>query len=268
MADRTGDLWSVGAAYDAYIGRWSALVARAFVRWLDVPAGASWLDVGCGPGTLVQAILGGAAPRAVLGIDRSEAFVVHARARQHDPRARFEVGDAVALPVRDGAFDAAVSGLVLNFVPTPPRMIAEMVRGVRAGCTVALYVWDYADGMELTRRFWDAARAVDPEAAVLDEGVRFPICAPEPLAAAFSEAGLDAVATNAIDVLTPFRDFDDYWSPFLGGQGPAPAYAMALDEARRAALRESLRARLPAASDGSIPLRARAWAVRGSKRRV
>jgi SAM-dependent methyltransferase len=263
--DRVGDVWNLGGAYDAYIGRWSALVASEFLRWLDVPAGASWLDVGCGPGTLIEAIVREAAPRAVLGVDRSEGFIAHARAHLIDARARFEVGDALVLPVPDGVFDAVVSGLVLNFVQTPARMIFEMVRGGRAGCIVALYVWDYADGMDLTRKFWRAARALDPGAAPLDEAERFRICAPEPLAAAFSSAGLDAVATHAIEVPMHFRDFDDYWSPFLGGQGPAPAYAMSLDEERRVALREELRETLPVASDGSIPLRARAWAVRGFK---
>jgi SAM-dependent methyltransferase len=265
MQDHAGDLWNVGAAYDAYIGRWSRLVAPEFLRWLDAPTGARWVDVGCGAGTLEEAILGEAAARSVLGIDRSEGFVAHARARVTDPRARFVVGDAMALPIPDRAFDAVVSGLVLNFVGAPDRMVAEMARGARAGAAVALYVWDYAGGMDLTRTFWNAARELDPAAAALDEAVRFPICAPGPLASAFTVAGLEAVETRAIDVPTPFRDFDDYWSPFLGGQGPAPAYAMSLTEERRAALRERLRAVLPAASDGSIRLRARAWAVRGRK---
>jgi SAM-dependent methyltransferase len=265
MEDRVGDVWKLAGAYSAYIGRWSAMVAREFLRWLDVPGGARWLDVGCGPGTLVEAILRDAAPRTVVGIDRSQGLVEHARTHLTDPRARFEVGDALALPARDGVFEAVVSGLVLNFVRTPSRMISEMVRAGRAGSTVALYVWDYAEGMELTRTFWNAARALDPGAVTVDEAERFPICAPEPLAMAFSAAGLEAVATRAIEVPTQFRDFDDYWSPFLGGQGPAPAYAMSLVEERRVALREKLRATLPAASDGSISLRARAWAVRGFK---
>jgi hypothetical protein len=136
-----------------------------------------------------------------------------------------------------------------------------MARVVRAEGVVAAYVWDYADGMELMRRFWDAAAVLDPAAAALDEGRRFPLCRPEPLAALFADAGLRDVDVRPIDIATPFRDFDDYWSPFLGGQGPAPGYAMALDEERRASLRERLRATLPAAADGSIALTARAWAV-------
>jgi hypothetical protein len=113
------------------------------------------------------------------------------------------------------------------------------------------------------RHFWDAAVALDPAAGDLDEGRRFPLCRPEPLRALFHAAGLRDVATRAIDVPTYFRDFNDYWSPFLGGQGPAPGYAMSLTAVRRAALRDRIQARLPFESDGSIQLIARAWAVRG-----
>jgi SAM-dependent methyltransferase len=260
-----GDVWAVGAAYDAYVGRWSRLVAGDFLAWIDVPADRRWLDVGCGTGALAETIVGRMAPRELLGVDLSEGFVAHARARVADPRARFEVGDAQALPVADGSFDATVSALVLNFTAAPERMVAEMARASRRGGTVALYVWDYAGGMQLMRFFWEAARALDPGAATLDEGARFPVCAPAPLEALFTAAGLAGVETRAIDVPTIFRDFDDCWSPFLGGQGPAPTYAMSLPRDRRDALRERLRAGLPVASDGSIPLAARAWAVRGRR---
>jgi trans-aconitate methyltransferase len=259
------DTWAQGDAYEAYVGRWSRPVARELLRSLRVPAGREWLDVGCGTGALAQAILERAEPAAVLGIDRSEGFVASARRRVGDPRARFELGDAQALPVASGAFDAVVSGLVLNFVPEPARMLAELARATRDGGTVALYVWDYSGEMEVIRRFWDAARAMDPAAEALDEGARFPICAPAPLARLLRDAGLAEVATFAIDVHAAFRDFDDYWSPFLGGQGPAPGYAASLPEPRRDELRERIRARMPVAPDGSIPLTARAWAARGTK---
>ncbi len=259
------DVWAVGAAYEAYVGRWSRLVAREFVGWLGVPSRGRWLDVGCGAGALVEAIAEGAEPSAVLGIDRSREFATHARASVTDARAEFGVGDAQALPVASARFDAVVSGLVLNFVPDAVRMVAEMARAGRPGSTLALYVWDYAVGMELMRRFWDAAKELHPEAARLDEGERFPVCAPAPLRALLDAAGLSGVASRAIDVPMHFRDFDDLWSPFLGGQGPAPAYVMSLPEDDRAALREGVRRRLPIEADGSIRLTARAWAVRGSK---
>jgi SAM-dependent methyltransferase len=159
----------------------------------------------------------------------------------------------------------AATGLVLNFVPDAVQALAEMVRVTRPGGTVGAYVWDYAGQMQLMRQFWDAAGALDPRARELDEGVRFPLCRPEPLQALFIGAGLADVHVRPIDVPTRFRDFDDYWTPFLGGQAPAPGYAMSLSEDRRTELREYLRARLPYDGDGSIPLIARAWAVSGGR---
>ena len=141
-------------------------------------------------------------------------------------------------------------------------MVSEMVRVVREAGTVALYVWDYAGEMQLMRHFWDAAVALDPDARAKDEGVCFPICNPLSLRAVFEGANLRSVDVRSIDVSTHFRDFDDYWTPFLGGHAPAPAYAMSLDETGRGALREHIRAHLPIAADGSIDLIARAWAVR------
>jgi hypothetical protein len=135
----------------------------------------------------------------------------------------------------------------------------------RAGGTVGAYVWDYGDGMEMIRSFWDAAVALDPAAAELDEGPRFPLCRPGPLRGLWEEAGLRAVEVRGIAVPTRFRDFDDFWEPFLGGQGPAPGYCLALPPERREALRERLRRALPAAADGSLELSARAWAVKGLK---
>lgn len=265
-APQSADIWASGDAYEPYVGRWSRAVAHQFLAWLAVPSGGRWLDVGCGTGALSGVILEVASPREVMGIDPSAAYVAYARSRVPDPRARFEVGDAAALPFTTETFDAVVSGLVLNFVSDPVAAVTEMARVTRAAGTVGAYVWDYAGNMELMRRFWDAAVALDPAARELDEGVRFgAICRPEVLAELFRNAGLRRVEAHAVDVPTPFRDFDDFWSPFLGGQGPAPAYAMALSEDRRTALRERIRGNLPIAADGSIPLVARAWAVRGER---
>ena len=257
------DKWSAGDAYEPYVGRWSRLVAAEFLDWLAFPVNARWLDVGCGTGALSETILDRAAPRQVVGIDPSEAFLDFARSRLRDPRVAFRTGDAQALPVQDEAFDIAVAGLVLNFVAEPAKALSEIRRALRPGGTLAVYVWDYAGEMQLMRHFWEAAAALDPAVRELDEGHRFPICKPEPLHALFAEAGLDDIRDRAIDVPTIFRDFDDYWSPFLGGQGPAPGYCVSLSEAKRRLLQEKLHAALPAEPDGSIRLIARAFAIRG-----
>jgi SAM-dependent methyltransferase len=257
------DTWERGDPYERYVGRWSRRVAPRFLSWLGLPAGQRWLDVGCGTGALCAAVADLCAPAALAGVEPSEGFLK--AARQHlGARATLRSGNAAAIPFEDDSFDAVVSGLVLNFVPDPGAALAEMARVARSGGTVAAYVWDYAAGMQLMRFFWDAAVALDSGAARLDEGPRFPLCRPEALAPLFSGAGLRSIATAALDVPTPFESFDDYWQPFLGGQGPAPAYAVSLDESARSRLRDLLRERLPAQADGSIALVARAWAVRGT----
>lgn len=261
---RGGDAWAAGEKYEPYVGRWSRLVARDFLGWLEPPAGLRWLDVGCGTGALTASVLEHTDARAVLGVDPSAAFLGYAAA--HVPAAAFAVGDAQALPVVDGCADALVSGLALNFVPDRPRALAEMRRAVRPGGTVALYVWDYQGGMELMQQFWDAAVELDGAAGQLQEGARFDFCRPDPLRALFADAGLADVDVQGVVVPTVFTDFDDYWTPFLGGTGPAPSYAMSLPEDRRTGLREALRSRLPTDDDGAIRLTARAWAIRGVRR--
>jgi SAM-dependent methyltransferase len=258
------EVWENAESLERYVGRWSRLVAREFVAWLQVPPGSRWLDVGCGSGALTETVLAEAEPESIEGVDTSEAFVAYAASRVTDPRASFAVADAQALDRPDAAYDAVASSLVLNFLPDPARGAAEMRRVVRPGGVIAGYVWDYAGEMQLMRRFWDAAAELDPAAADLDEGRRMAGCNPADLEALFSGASLEQVETRAIDVPTVFADFDDYWSPFEGGQGPAPGYCASLPPDRRAALRERLRETLPAASDGSISLVARAWAIRGT----
>jgi SAM-dependent methyltransferase len=262
---RPADFWASAAAYEPYVGRWSRRVARVFLAWLAAPPGGRWLDMGCGTVALTATILEQAAPHMVIGLDRSLPYATYARAHIGDRRACFASGEAQALPVAPACCDCAVSGLVLNFVPDPARAVAELARVTRPGGTVAVYVWDYAGEMQLMRYFWDAAGALDPAARALAEGLRFSLCAPAPLTALFRAAGLADVAVLALDVPTLFRDFDDYWQPFLGGQGPAPAYTMSLPDTARAALRERLRATLPIQPDGTIPLMARAWGVRGTR---
>jgi SAM-dependent methyltransferase len=258
--------WASGGAYEPYIGRWSRLIAREFVRWLPVEAGTHWLELGCGTGALTASIVELAAPALVVASDRSAAYTAYARGDAPDDPVWFAVADAMRIPLRSRAVDAVVSGLLLNFLPDPAGAVVEMARVLRIGGVVAAYVWDYAGRMELLRVFWDTVVELDPGAGSLDEGRRFPLCAPMELERVWRQAGLGDVASSAIETGTPFRDFDDYWEPFLGGQGPAPAYVSSLDHDRRETLREALRRRLDARAGGVSGLKARAWAVRGTSR--
>lgn len=257
------DTWERGNPYERYVGRWSRRVAPAFLSWLAIPAGRKWLDVGCGTGALCAAIMDHCAPSSVTGVEPSEGFLATARENLGN-RATLLRGSATAIPLDDASMHVVVSGLVLNFVPDQLAALREMARVAGNGGTLAAYVWDYGGRMELMRHFWDAASALDPKAVPLDEGRRFPLCRPEALVKLFADAGLEAVEVQAIDIATRFASFDDYWEPFLGGQGPAPAYAMSLGNEARARLRDHVRERLPVEADGSISLTARAWAARAT----
>ncbi len=263
MGEQPKEQWGVGDRYESYVGRWSRLVAKEFVAWLAVTEGKVWADVGCGTGALVEAILARCAPSSVVGVDRAEGFLAQARRMVPDPRARFETGDALKLPLDSGVCDVTVSGLVLNFVPNYVAMTEEMIRVTRPGGKVAAYVWDYAGRMEMMRHFWDVAVTVSPQAAQLDQGERFPLCQPDPLRALFQDLGLTNVAVRAIDIPTVFQNYDDFWSPFLGKQGSAPTYLASIDAETREQIRKGLYNRLPRGANGAIALSARAWAVQG-----
>jgi SAM-dependent methyltransferase len=263
VANGSRDEWSSGEAYEAYMGRWSRPLARSFVEWLAPQRAAHWLEVGCGTGALTSALCALSEPGSVVACDPAEPFVAHARSHVPDARASFVVTGADALPGRDGGFDGVVSGLVLNFLPDPTLAVETMRARLRPRGVLAAYVWDYASGLEFRRHFWDAAAALDERATLLDEGVRFPLCAEAALVSLFRAAGLCEVEVTSLEVPTHFAGFDDYWRPFLGGTGPAPAHVGSLAPAEREALKERLERRLASSQDGSIHLRARAWAARG-----
>jgi SAM-dependent methyltransferase len=255
--------WHDGTGYESYVGRWSRRVGERFLSWLEIHFGADWVDVGCGTGVLTRSICELYDPRTVIGVDPSKRFLVAARTSTRDTRVEFIEGEGEHLPVDDRSADVVVSGLVLNFIPDLAAALLEMRRVCRPEAMVAGYVWDYGGEMQLMRRFWDAAIMLDPSAADLDEGVRFEIARPEALAAAFEAARLEDVEVIGIEIPTVFRDFDDYWTPFLSGVAPAPSYAMSLRPDERERLRDLLDRTLPRESDGTIDLVARAWAVRG-----
>ena len=246
------------------MGRWSRRLAPAFVSWLQVPAGAHWLDVGCGTGALTSAICRLSKPASVVGCDPAAPLVEYARSRSEDARVSFVAAGVGALPSRPGGYGSLTSLLALNFFPDSHAALRELHALAAPGASLSACVWDYAGRMELLRRFWDVAARLDPDADRLDEGQRFPVCRPEALIALFHGARLRDVRCEAIDLRTRFSDFDDLWTPFLGGTGPAPSYVATLDVDRRTALAAELRRALPRASDGAIVLVARAWAVCGT----
>ncbi len=250
-------------AYEHYVGRWSRQVGKTFLDWLSLPASLDWVDVGCGTGALVETILDRNDPSSVIGVEPSEGYLSAARARIQDERSDLKSGNAMSLPLNATSVDVAVSGLVLNFVPDKQGALLEFSRVTRPGGTIALYVWDYAGEMQLMRYFWDAVSKIFPDGGDHDEGKQFPICKPEPLADLFRAISLEAVDVGALDIPTEFVDFNDYWSPFLRGQGPAGSYCVSLSESDRERLRSRLEISLPIRSDGRIHLIARAWGAKG-----
>ena len=257
------DRWAAGETYEDFMGRWSRLVAPGFLSWLQVRPTAHWLDVGCGTGALADAICAVAHPASVVACDVSEPFIEYARQRHVDPRVSFVVAGIEQLPKRPGGFDSVASLLALNFFPKPEAAIEEMRRTAAVNGLVSACVWDYAGRMEFLRRFWDSVAAVAPDSAQLDEGQRFPICRPDALETLFRRGGLGDVVCDYIEIPTRFSSFADFWTPFLGGTGPAPSYVASLESGRREALAAHLADSLPREPDGTISLIARAWVVRG-----
>lgn len=259
---RVQDSWKSADAYEYFMGRWSRLAARSFLDWLSPAHGLRWLDVGCGSGALSEAVLNHCAVAELTAVDQSDKFVAGVQERL-GKLVRCRVGEATELPVENDSVDYAVSGLVLNFIPEPIEALAEMKRVTVPGGTVAVYVWDYAGTMDFLNAFWDTAVTLDPQASNLHERYRFPNANPESMSGLLDEAGYIDIDSAPIDIETHFDSFEDYWKPFLGGQGPAPSYLLSLDDSHRRKIRESLLESLPIQRDGSIRLLARAWAVKG-----
>jgi ubiquinone/menaquinone biosynthesis C-methylase UbiE len=256
-------VFSQGEAYERFMGRWSRALAPHFVAFCNVHDGESILDVGSGTGSLALALEAATRAVRVTGVDPAKSYVSYAQSRTHSHRTSFEIGDAQRLRFPDRSFDKTLSLLVLNFIPDPPRAVKEMVRVTRPGGIVGAAVWDYTEGMEMLRIFWDQAVALDSAIDVRDER-HMPFCAKGELAALWRQHGLLQVEEASLIVPLAFSSFEDYWSPFLGGQGPAGSYVASLTVEQRTQLEQRLRHRLLVAGrEGPITLKARAWAVKG-----
>ena len=256
------NMFAESDAYEQFMGRWSRRLAPLLVKYASIAGQDAVLDVGSGTGALAFAIADAVPAARVTGIDPSSGYVKYAQSRSSSDRVRFQVGDAQALEFRDATFDKTVSLLVMNFIPDPAKALREMIRVTRPGGVVAAAVWDYGDGMQMLRVFWDEAVALDPSSESRDER-HMPLCRAGELAALWRRHGLADVTEVPLVIALPFKSFDDFWAPFLKGQGPAGAYVASLPEPARLALRDRLRKRLEADAAGSYVLHARAWGVKG-----
>lgn len=254
------------AAYERFMGRWSRQVAPLLVQFADIRDGQTVLDVGSGTGALALAAAQVAPSSQITGVDPSASYVSYAQGRVPTERVGFVVGDARALQMPDATFDRVVSLFVMNFIPDRAKALREMIRVTRPEGVIAAAVWDYGDGMQMLRVFWDEAVALDPAVAARDER-NMPLCGQGELAAVWREHRLAQVEEQPLTIRMSFSSFDDYWEPFLGGQGPAGAHVASLTAARRDALRNRIRQRLVGnGPDRPIQLEARAWAVKGVTR--
>jgi SAM-dependent methyltransferase len=244
-------------AYDRFMGRYSRELAPRLIEFAGVEPGMRVLDVGCGPGALTEELAGRVGAKRVSAADPSEPFV--AACAERLPGADVRKAEAEELPWEDETHDAALAQLVVNFLRDAHAGVSEMRRVVREDGAVAACTWDYAGGMQMLRAFWDAARAIDPEAP--DEKA-MPYMTAGELDELWRAVGLNDVETGELVVKTTYADFDDCWEPFTFGVGPAGAYNQSLEPEQRETLRERFFANL-GSPEGPFTLSALAWAVRG-----
>jgi SAM-dependent methyltransferase len=251
--------------YERFMGRWSRIVAPKLLDFTDPPDRGRILDVGSGTGALASVIAQQRKSAHILGIDPSSEYVAYANSKIAFPdRVSFQTGDAQQLSFPNASFDASLSLLVFNFIPDPGKALAEVRRVTKPEGKIAAAVWDYGDGMRMLRAFWDAAVATDPAAEKVDEK-HMPLCRAGELSDLWKRGGLENVREQPLDVTTRFASFEDYWAPFLLGQGPAGVYAARLEPGRQQALRSDLKRRLAVSrEDAPLVLTARVWAVRGT----
>jgi len=257
-------MFAASAPYERFMGRWSRLLAPLMVKFAGVRGRDSVLDVGSGTGALSFAVAAAVPSAHVIGVDPASAYVDNANAQVTNKRIRFVVGDAQQLVFADGMFDRVVSMFAINFIPDASRALREMIRVTRRGGTIAAAVWDYGDGMQMLRIFWDEAVRRDPSIGPRDER-HMPLCRLGELSAMWRAHGLEKVEEQPLEIALSFASFDDYWLPFTGGQGPVGSYVGRLPETDRDALRSLLRRRLLGdGPDRAITLRGRAWAAKGA----
>ena len=250
-----------GASYERMMGVWSRLAGGIFLDWLAPPRGLRWIDVGCGNGAFTELLVERFAPVHVQGIDPSEGQLAFARTRPAARLATFRQGDAMALPFPADSFDAAVMALVLVFVPDPAKGVAEMVRVVSPGGTVATYMWDMLGGgfpLDPVHVEMRAMGLAPPRPSRMDAST-MPM-----LQDLWTSAGLDAVETREISVQRTFANFDEFWKINLEAPSIAPIIA-SMESADAEALKTRVRARLQEDTQGRVVCDARAHAIKGRR---
>jgi SAM-dependent methyltransferase len=252
-----------GAAYELFLGRWTRGLADRFLDFAQFSPDGALLDVGTGTGSLAFAMAQRWPTRTVVGIDIAEAYVAYARSKSNGASAMFETGDAAKLPYDDGSFAGAAAQLVLNFVPDPALALSEMRRVTVRGGTVVAAVWDFRGGLVFQRLFWDTAAGIDPKAgAARDRLFSAPLALPDGLPDVFARAGLTQIERASITVRMDYADFNDYWQPLCGGQGPFGSYVAGLSGDLRARIEQAVKgAYCSGAPDGERSFTATAWAV-------
>jgi len=263
MTEAEQKMFTASSGYEAFMGRWSRLLAVQLIDFAGVRNGQRVLDVGTGTGALASAVHDAAPASPVVGVDPSEGLIAFAKKSSGAGLVSFEVGDAQKLRFEDGSFDHAMAMLVMNFIPDHHKALAEMRRVTRPGGTVSACVWDYNEGMQSLRYFWDEVVAQEPAAAGKDER-NMKLSRHGQLGELWNKAGLTEVREEPLVIDQTFKSFEDYWDPFLTGAGPGGAYVVSLPEERRRALESRLRERLLGnRADGPFTLKAKAWCVRG-----
>lgn len=227
---------TTGLAYDAFMGRYSRPLADLFADTAAVARGMVAVDVGCGPGALTGVLVDRLGVGAVSACDPSPPFVADCGARY--PGVDVREGRAEAIPFDDDTFDAALAQLVLHFVSDPAAAAAELRRVLRPGGIAAACVWDFAEGMQMLRHFWDAALTVDPGAP--DEARTLRFGREGEIAELLDTAGFRNTTETTLTVTSTYADADELWSGFLAGIGPAGAYCLSLSEDARSMVREEL----------------------------
>ena len=243
-----------GDSYDRFMGRWSVELAPAFADYGGVAAGQRVLDVGCGSGVLTEELARRLGAENVAGVDPSPMLET---AAARVPGAELRQGAAESLPWPDDAFDAALAQLVVHFMAEPAAGVAEMARVTRPGGAVVACTWDFGDGMEMLRTYWESARAVDGAAdSERSFGTR------EELDELWRSAGLEGTQVEALEVASSYADFDELWDAFLLGVGPSGQFLLSRDPETQEAIRDEYHRRL-GEPEGRFELTGRAWAVRG-----